>query len=87
MTYTEAHRHFLTALRADPKTPAPTLCMRTIEDLHTWKSEMRAYDAARIELGIVTAQQVQERNAAVRVTPGQYRIIRHADFTQVRTKN
>ena len=76
VTYTQAYQFYLTALRADPKTPAPALRTTTIDELHSWKSEMRGYDAAQIELGIVTAQDVQRRNSAVHVVRGQHRIIR-----------
>lgn len=49
MIYTEAHRHYLAALRENPQSPPPALRMETTDDFHAWKAEMRAYDAARLE--------------------------------------
>lgn len=82
MTYTEAYRHYIVALRADPKLRAPRVRAAGVDALHEWKNEMRAFDAAQIELGIATAQEVQMRNSAVRLTPGfKPRIISHAKYT------
>lgn len=79
VTYTQAYNYYLDVLRTNPQLPAPRRTVDTFEAIHTWKSEMRAFDAAQIKLGIVTAQDVQHRNAAVRVT-GPYRIIHHARY-------
>ena len=80
MTYTEAYRHFLAALRENPKTPPPALRMETTDEFHAWKSEMRAYDAARIELKLATPREIQEENSAVRLEGRTGRIIQHARY-------
>lgn len=78
VNYTAAKSHYLAALGKDPKMTAPKLRMGTVSDFHEWKQEMRAYDAAQIELKLVTPRQVQERNAAVNIRQGRGRIVRHA---------
>jgi len=80
MTYTEAFRHFVEALRANPQTPPPPLRMETIEEFHAWKSEMRAFDAARIELKLATPREVQEENTALQLGGKIGRIVQHARF-------
>ncbi|MBI5766519.1 MAG: hypothetical protein HZA93_01900 [Verrucomicrobia bacterium] len=78
MTYTEALRHFVAALRVDPHTPPPALRTGTVDEFHAWKAEMRAFDAARIELGLATPEGMQEENAAVRLAGRPWRIVEHA---------
>ncbi|MDP3072629.1 MAG: hypothetical protein Q8N18_20210 [Opitutaceae bacterium] len=80
MTYTEAYRHFLVVLRDDPRMPPPPLRMDTTDEFHTWKSEMRAFDAARIELKLATPREIQAENSAVGVNAGPWRIVEHARF-------
>lgn len=78
MTYTEAYRHFLVALGENPQTPPPPLRLDTTDEFHAWKGEMRAFDAARIELKLATPEDVQEENAAVRLAGRPWRIVEHA---------
>ena len=78
--FTEAKAHFIAAFRRDPHTPAPELRMTTVTDFHAWKAEMRAYDAAKLDLNLATPQQIQTQNAAVHVPPGGARIVRHAQY-------
>ena len=78
MTYTEAYRYYLAALRENPRTPPPALRMETTDDFHAWKAEMRAYDAARLELKLATPQEIQEENAAIQVRGRPWRIVEHA---------
>lgn len=80
MNYTEAKRHYLEVLGRDRTTPPPRLRVATVDELHKWKQEMRAYDAAQIELKIATAREVQERNAATTVRRGRARIVRRAAY-------
>lgn len=80
MNYTEAKRHYLELLGRDRTTPAPPLRLTTVDDLHEWKQEMRAYDAAQIELKFATPREVQERNAATAVRRGGARIVRRAAY-------
>ena len=80
MNYTEAKRHYLELLRRAPTTPAPQLRLATVRDLHEWKQEMRAYDAAQIELKLATPRDVQERNAATAIRGGRARIVRRAAY-------
>jgi hypothetical protein len=80
MTYTEAYRHYLAALRENPRTPPPTLRMDTTDDFHAWKAEMRAYDAARLELKLATPQEIQAENSVVGAHAGPWRIVEHARF-------
>jgi hypothetical protein len=78
MTYTEAYRHYLGALRANPQTPPPAFRMANVDDFHAWKAEMRAYDAARLELKLATPAEIQTENAAIRVRGRSWRIVEHA---------
>lgn len=78
MTYTEAYRHFLVVLRDDPLTPPPPLRMENTDEFHAWKGEMRAFDAARIELQLATPQEIQDENGAVRLAGRPWRIVEHA---------
>ena len=80
MNYTEAKRHYLELLGRDRTTPAPRLRVGTFRELHEWKQEARAYDAARIELKLVTPREVQERNAATAIRRGHARIVRRAAY-------
>ena len=78
--FTEAHRHFLAVLRTNPATPAPMVRTGTVADFRAWKAEMRGYDQARLDLGLVTAERLQARNAAVPVRGRKARVIRHAQY-------
>jgi hypothetical protein len=78
--FTEAKAHYVTAFRENPNTPAPKVRLTTPAGFHEWKAEMRAYDAARIELNLTTALQVQDQNAAIHILPGGARIVRHAQY-------
>lgn len=80
MTYTEAHRHYLAALRRDPATPAPALRTDTDVHVHNWKAEMRGYDQARLDLGMATPEQMQMENAAYRVDRQAVRVLRFAKY-------
>jgi hypothetical protein len=78
--FTEAKNHFLAALRNNPNTPAPQMRRATVADFHEWKAEMRAYDAAKLELNLATPRQIQMQNAAVRIPQSGARIVRHAQY-------
>lgn len=80
MKFTEARAYFVAALRENPATPAPEVRMATLDDFHDWKAEMRAYDAAKLELNLATPQEIQVRNAAIHVPAGGARIVRHARY-------
>ena len=80
MKFTEAHRHFLAALRQDAALPPPALRMETVEEFHEWKAEMRAYDQAQLDLGLVTAEELRVRNAAVPIRGRKARIVRHEQY-------
>jgi hypothetical protein len=78
--FTEARAYYLAALRRNPETPAPKVRMATIAEFHDWKSEMRAYDAAQLDLHLATPEDIQKRNAAIRVPIGGGRIVQHASY-------
>ena len=78
--FTEAKTHFVAAFRRNPKTAAPKVRMTTVADFHDWKAEMRAYDAAKMDLNLATPQQIQAKNAAIHVPRGGARIVRHAQY-------
>lgn len=80
MKFTEAKNHFVAAFRRNPNTPAPKMRMATVADFHEWKAEMRAYDAAKLDLKLATPRQIQAKNAAVRVPKGGARIVRHTQY-------
>lgn len=80
MRFTEAKAYYVAALRRNPKTPAPKVRTGTVAEFHEWKAEMRAYDAALLELHLATPEEVQARNAAIRVPPGGGRIVQHASY-------
>ncbi|MGH7943879.1 MAG: hypothetical protein ACREH8_20070 [Opitutaceae bacterium] len=80
MNYTEAYRFYLAALQKKPKTPPPQLRMETTDEFHAWKSEMRGYDAARIELQLATPHEIQAENAAVQLKGRTARIVQHARY-------
>jgi hypothetical protein len=52
--------------------------MANVDDFHAWKAEMRAYDAARLELKLATPAEIQTENAAIRVRGRSWRIVEHA---------
>jgi hypothetical protein len=81
MNFTEAKAHFVDAIGRNPNTPAPKLRMTTVADFHEWKAEMRAYDAAKLDLNLATPKQIQAQNAAIHVRKGGVRIVRHAQYS------
>ena len=78
--FTDAKAHYVAALLRNPETPAPKVRMGTVAEFHEWKAEMRAYDAAQLELHLATPEEIQARNAAIRVPTGGGRIIQHASY-------
>ena len=80
MTYTEAYRFFLDELRKNPQTPPPTFRAETVDEFHAWKAEMRAYDAARLEMKLATPEEIQAENSVVGRHRGRWRIVKHARF-------
>ena len=80
MTYTEAYRYYLAALRENPRTPPPPFRAENVDDFHAWKAEMRAYDAARLELRLATPEEIQNENTALKLKGKTGRIVRHASF-------
>jgi hypothetical protein len=78
--FTEAKAFFLAAFRSNPRAPAPELRTTTVADFHDWKAEMRAYDAAKVELKLATPQEIQAQNAAIPLPQGGARIARHARY-------
>jgi len=78
--FTEAKAHYLAAFRRNPKTHAPKVRTTTLAVFHEWKAEMRADDAARIDLNLATPTQIQEQNAAIQIPRGGVQIIRHAQY-------
>jgi hypothetical protein len=55
--------------------------MENTDEFHAWKSERRAFDAARIELKLETPREIQAENSAVGVNAGPWRIVEHARST------
>lgn len=80
MNFTEAHAHFLAALHRDPAALPPALRTDTVKDFRAWKAEVRGYDQARLDLGLVTAAQLRVHNAAVPIHGREARIVRHAQY-------
>lgn len=79
MHYTEALTWYRDALRRDPKTPYPKARFAPVAEYREWKEELRAFDAARLELGLVTPAQLQAQNAAMQPIPGRRgRIVKRA---------
>jgi hypothetical protein len=73
---------FTRLLRNNPQLPAPTLpkAALTVEKLHRYKDRLRAYDAARLELRLVSPAQMQRENSAVGISlrPRIVQFSRHA---------
>lgn len=62
--------YFEELLKADPDLPFPEPLAPRItnyEILREYKSALRAYDRARMRLGIRTPEQIQEQNSPIRV--------------------
>jgi hypothetical protein len=78
VTYTEAYQFYCAALRRDPATPAPALGANGYDAVRTWKVEMRAYDQAKLDLGLVTPEAMQQTNTATEETG--LRIVRHTRY-------
>lgn len=79
MNFTQVYQQFLAELRRNPALPAPRLRVHTPAGVRDWKTEMRAFDAAQLELKIAKPADIQLRNAAVTVKLGA-RIVRHARY-------
>ena len=79
MNFTQAHQQFIADLRRNPALPAPLLRVHTPAGLQEWKTAMRAFDAAQLELKIAKPADIQRRNTAVAVKPGA-KIVRHAKY-------
>lgn len=58
---------FKRRLRRNPQLPPPLLSTRrlTLRQLHRYKEQLRAYDAARLELNLATPAEIQRENSAV----------------------
>ena len=73
---------FLDLLRKNPNQAAPALPKSgfTAARLHRYKERLRAFDAARLELKLVTPVQLQRENSAVRTSfrPRILRFSQHA---------
>ncbi len=80
MTFQEYVDRFTEELRRNPALPPPDAQPRTVEELHDWKQQSRAYDQARLDLGLVTPHQLQRENSAVHVDRKHARILRFARF-------
>lgn len=67
-------------LRKNPSLPFPALneSRVTAATVRQWKMRGRAYDEAQLRLGLVTPAEVQHRNSALRIKPGESRIVRFA---------
>ena len=67
-------------LRKNPAAPAPAFRIATVAQLHGSKMKQRAYDQARLDLKLVTPEQLQQTNAAVHVEPCARRVIRYEQY-------
>lgn len=54
-------------LRRNPAMPAPALRADTPEQLHDFKDEMRAFDQARLDLKLATAEEIQKESSVVAI--------------------
>ncbi len=73
---------FEAELRRNPALPAPDACPRTVEELHDWKNQTRAYDAARLALNIVTPREVQRENSCIQTDRSIPRVLRFAQHAR-----
>jgi hypothetical protein len=78
MRYREAYQFYMEALRKDPNLPEPPFRADTEEAYRTWKEELRAIDAARLALGLMTAGEIQANNTAFPRTGFRPRILTYA---------
>ena len=82
MAYQYAKARYMQLLRKDPQRPAPALAVRkmTIAALHRYKDRLRAFDAARLELGLASPAEIQRENSAVgtAIRPRVLRFSQHA---------
>jgi hypothetical protein len=78
--YPEAFERFKAALQENAAMPPPALRKATAEEFHEWKQEMRAFDAARLALGLTTAAEIQRKNAMIPPQHGRARIVRYAPY-------
>jgi len=73
---------FVRLLRKNPQRPAPALSLAalTVDQLHRYKEQLRAFDAARLQLKLATAEQIQRENSAAGVAsrPRILQFSRHA---------
>ena len=58
---------FVRLLRKNPELTAPALpkAELTVAKLHRYKDRLRAFDAARLELKLISAAKLQRENSAV----------------------
>ena len=82
MNYPQALRYYRAALRKRPGLPPPVLDdATTTTKVREWKDRMRAYDQARIDLGLATPARVQAENDLLGGVPSRtLRIVRHAQY-------
>ena len=77
-SFKEYVARFTEELRRNPALPPPDARPRTVEELHDWKQQSRAFDQARLDLGLVTPEQLQRENSAFSVDRKTVRIVRFA---------
>jgi hypothetical protein len=80
MSFTEEVARLTKQLRKNPAAPAPAFRFATVAQLHRSKMQQRAFDQARLDLKLVTPEQLQETNAAVHVKPSAHRVIRYEQY-------
>lgn len=63
----EEKLRYVKLLRKNPQHKAPALSLKslTVERLHRYKEQLRAFDAARLQLKLATTEQIQRENSAV----------------------
>lgn len=67
MTVAAYTTRFKQYLRKNPKWRPDNFdpATSTVETLHDYKNQLRAWDAARMELGLATREQIQRENSCV----------------------
>jgi hypothetical protein len=65
MTFAAYKTQFKRRLRRNPHWVPPSFDPETVtvRELHEYKDRLRAWDAARMELGLATPQQIQRENS------------------------
>jgi hypothetical protein len=63
----EDQSRYVKLLQKNPQQSAPALSLKslTVEQLHRYKEQLRAFDAARLQLKLATTDQIQRENSAV----------------------